>query len=52
MLDRFDRIAAYSRVMSSMDALLDVEANENAENPAFEKLEQAYRTMEEAAAAL
>ena len=52
MLDRFDRIAAYSRVMSSMDALLDVEANENVESPASEKLEQAYRMMEEAEATL
>ena len=47
-MDRYDRIAAYSRVMGLLDGLMDTEANENVESATFEKLEQAYQIMEEA----
>ena len=48
--DRYDRIAAYSRVLAAMSDLLDREANEtiSLESPAIEKLGEVYDSMVEA----
>ncbi len=53
-MDRYDKIAAYSRVIDQVDALRDVEANEDVDGVngmdsfAFKKLDEAYQALEDA----
>ena len=53
-MDRYDKIAAYSRVMDKVDALRDVEANEDRDGVngmdsfAFKKIDEAYQLLEDA----
>ena len=49
-MDRYDKIAAYSRVMDQVDALRDVEANEGVDGMdsfAFRQLDKAYQLLED-----
>lgn len=47
-MDQYDKIAAYSRILDQVDALRDVEANENMNGFAFTKLDEAYQALEDA----
>lgn len=53
-MDRYDKIAAYSRVMDQVDALRDVEGNEDVDGVngmdsfAFKKVDKAYQLLEDA----
>ena len=47
-MDRYDKIAAYSRIMDQIDSLRDVEANEDMDGFAFTKLDEAYQVLEDA----
>ncbi len=48
-MDRYDKIAAYSRIMDQVDALRDVEANEDGMDCfAAVKLNEAYEALEDA----
>ncbi len=48
-MDRYDKIAAYSRIMDQVDTLRDAEANEDGmDSFVFAKLDEAYQALEEA----
>ena len=46
-MDRYDKIAAYSRIMDQIDIMRDVEANEDIDGLAFAKLDKAYQALED-----
>ncbi len=48
-MDRYDKIAAYSRIMGQVDALRDEEANEGSmDSFVFTKLDESYQALENA----
>jgi hypothetical protein len=47
-MDRYDKIAAYSRILDQIDSLRDVEANEEIDGFAFTKLDEAHQSLEDA----
>ncbi len=47
-MDQYDRLAAYSRIMDSVDSLRDIEINEDMDSLAFQKLDDAFQALEDA----